>query len=65
MPGEEEIGMIPAQTQLQTALVINLGSEGKAVRLVPAPLSSFWGVFDVVWLFIDVFRSTTDSEMKS
>ena len=26
------MGMIPAQTQLQTALAINLGTEGRAVR---------------------------------
>ena len=26
-----QVGMIPAQTQLQTALSISLGSEGKAV----------------------------------
>ena len=26
-----QVGMIPAQTQLQTALSINLGSDGKAV----------------------------------
>ena len=31
VPGEEEVGMIPAQTQLQTALAINLGTEGKTV----------------------------------
>jgi hypothetical protein len=29
--GEPEVGMIPAQTQLQTALAINMGSEGKQV----------------------------------
>ena len=29
--GEVDMGMIPAQTQLQTALAINLGTEGKAV----------------------------------
>lgn len=27
----QEMGVIPAQTQLQTALAINLGSEGKPV----------------------------------
>ena len=32
MMADNEVGMIPAQTQLQTALAINLGSEGKAVR---------------------------------
>ena len=26
-----QVGMIPAQTQLQTALAINMGTEGKAV----------------------------------
>ena len=30
--GDSDVGMIPAQTQLQTALAINLGTEGKAVR---------------------------------
>ena len=30
--GEVDMGMIPAQTQLQTALAINLGTEGRAVR---------------------------------
>jgi hypothetical protein len=30
--GEEEVGMIPAQTQLQTSLAISLGTESKAVR---------------------------------
>ena len=29
--GGADVGMIPAQTQLQTALAINLGTEGKAV----------------------------------
>ena len=29
--GEVDMGMIPAQTQLQTALAINLGTEGRAV----------------------------------
>ena len=29
--GGSDVGMIPAQTQLQTALAINLGTEGKAV----------------------------------
>ena len=28
---KNQVGMIPAQTQLQTALSINLGSDGKAV----------------------------------
>ena len=32
MMADTDMGMIPAQTQLQTALAINLGSEGKAVR---------------------------------
>ena len=31
MMADSDVGMIPAQTQLQTALAINLGSEGKAV----------------------------------
>ena len=31
MMADTDVGMIPAQTQLQTALAINLGSEGKAV----------------------------------
>ena len=30
-PDGEEVGMIPAQTQLQTALAINMGAEGKQV----------------------------------
>ena len=30
-PDGNEMGVIPAQTQLQTALAINLGSEGKPV----------------------------------
>ena len=29
-----EVGMIPAQTQLQTALAINLGTNGKPVRFI-------------------------------
>ena len=29
--GEPEMGMIPAQTQLQTALAINMGADGKQV----------------------------------
>ena len=30
---DADVGMIPAQTQLQTALAINLGTEGKAVSM--------------------------------
>jgi hypothetical protein len=32
--GGQELGSIPAQTQLQTALAINMGSEGKQVSQI-------------------------------
>ena len=31
-PGDEDMGVIPAQTQLSTALALNLGTDGKPVR---------------------------------
>ena len=40
--GEPEMGMIPAQTQLQTALAINMGADGKQVAGVLG-LSKQWG----------------------
>ena len=36
-----QVGMIPAQTQLQTALSINLGSDGKAVSFFLQVLYNF------------------------
>ena len=43
-----QVGMIPAQTQLQTALSINLGSDGKAV-------SFFFMVFIILSIFGLIF----------
>ena len=47
MMADNDVGMIPAQTQLQTALAINLGSEGKAVRR-----TLYWHCLRVSFCFI-------------
>ena len=51
------MGMIPAQTQLQTALAINLGTEGRAVRRTEhyCLLSA---VFTSLHLYISIFLVT-------
>ena len=46
-----EMGVIPAQTQLQTALAINLGSEGK-------PVSQNWAAsFVFLTLLVSLFST--------
>ena len=61
MMADSDVGMIPAQTQLQTALAINLGSEGKAVSemdisdivCVFSLLRVFF--FHYIYFFISIF----------
>ena len=43
---DNDLGMIPAQTQLQTALAINLGAEGKAVS---------WNIVSSCPQFLNIF----------
>ena len=49
MMADSDVGMIPAQTQLQTALAINLGSEGKAVS--ETDISDIVRVFSLLCVF--------------
>ena len=54
MMADSDVGMIPAQTQLQTALAINLGSEGKAVSETDI-ISDIVRVFSLLCVFFTTF----------
>ena len=51
MMADSDVGMIPAQTQLQTALAINLGTEGKAVSWTILALCVFYMFYSLHLLF--------------
>ena len=53
MMADSDVGMIPAQTQLQTALAINLGSEGKAVSETDI-ISDIVRVFSLLCVFFSL-----------
>ena len=61
MMADSDVGMIPAQTQLQTALAINLGSEGKAVSETDISVTLcvsflyYMFFFHYIYFFISIF----------